>query len=443
MRFLKILMILIVGVLAGILVNEFWLAKIFAPTTESTVPAVAAVVPSDEYLPGSETLGEREIRITAVGTGFPFARQAQAAASWLVELGNGDVFLFDIGTGAAGNLNGLGVELNGISALFLSHLHVDHVGDLDQFIVSRFTIGALEPVRIVGPSGHEPHLGTRHFVETLLNAYVWDFTSRAPIFPTAGREADIHEFDYAQAAVVYDRNGVKVTAFPAVHAIDGAVSYRLEWNGRVLIYSGDTTQNKWLVEHGRDADVYILETFLPPFGPEDLPEDTAFDPKSMLRAAMFIHSTAPASGKIFGLTRPRLAVGYHILDNPELLQRVESLVRSTYDGPLLLAQDRMVINVTDDDIRIRKAVFNDRPLPSPPDLGEGAQSAPRDPPGHFSDWLARGRIDYGTLGMPNPGGVKGLAIKAAMTALMQQFPDGVDPDDLEQELARDQSTIDE
>ena len=432
------MIVLVVGALAGILISEFWLSKALAPATAPEKSAVAVEIPSDKYLPGSETLGEREMRVTAIGTGFPFSRQAQAASSWLVELGNGDRFLFDIGTGAAANLNGLGIEHNSITAMFLSHLHADHVGDLDSFMVTRFTIGTLEPLQVYGPNGYEPHLGTQYFVDTLLGAYVWDFTSRAPVFPTAGREADVHEFDYSKASVVYDHNGVIVTAFPAIHAIDGAVSYRLEWNGRVFVYSGDTSQNKWLVKHGRNADVLVMETFVTPFSPANMPEDTVFDPKSLLRALMFIHAVAPAAGKIFDLTRPRLAVSYHFLDNPEIMQTVEAQVRSTYDGPLLLSQDRMVINVTDEDVRIRQAIFDDRPTPMPPSLGKAAQTAPRDPPGHLSEWLARGRIDYGTLGMPNPGGVRGLAMKAAMQALMMQFPKGIDPDDLKEELLKEQ-----
>jgi len=48
-----------------------------------------------------------EMRIISLGTAMPFQRPAQAAPSFLVELGNGDKFLFDIGTGSAERLAAL------------------------------------------------------------------------------------------------------------------------------------------------------------------------------------------------------------------------------------------------------------------------------------------------------------------------------------------------
>ena len=51
----------------------------------------------DVYYPGTEELAPFEMRVIACGTGMPNARPKQAAACFLVELGNGDKFLFDIG----------------------------------------------------------------------------------------------------------------------------------------------------------------------------------------------------------------------------------------------------------------------------------------------------------------------------------------------------------
>ena len=58
---------------------------------------VEVTEPRGTYYPATEALGPDEIRITACGTGQPSVRPKQAAACWLVELGNGDKFLFDIG----------------------------------------------------------------------------------------------------------------------------------------------------------------------------------------------------------------------------------------------------------------------------------------------------------------------------------------------------------
>ena len=59
------------------------------------------------YYPNTEDLAPDEMRIISLGTGMPSARPKQAAACFLVELGNGDKFIFDIGTGSAERISSL------------------------------------------------------------------------------------------------------------------------------------------------------------------------------------------------------------------------------------------------------------------------------------------------------------------------------------------------
>ncbi len=71
------------------------------PQERQVVSRTGTVEDRDVYYPGTEALAPDEMRVIACGTGMPNARPKQAAACWLVELGNGDKFLFDIGTGSA------------------------------------------------------------------------------------------------------------------------------------------------------------------------------------------------------------------------------------------------------------------------------------------------------------------------------------------------------
>jgi hypothetical protein len=77
-----------------------------AATAESVVSPVKARE-RDYYSPNSESLAADEMRVIACGTGMPTTRAAQAAACFLVELGNGDKFIFDIGSGSAERLSSL------------------------------------------------------------------------------------------------------------------------------------------------------------------------------------------------------------------------------------------------------------------------------------------------------------------------------------------------
>ena len=195
----------------------------------------------EHYYPNTEVLGENEMRIVALGTGRPFLRRSQANASWLIELGNGDKFVFDYGFGSQMNFTALEIPYGDVKAWFATHLHTDHVGDFAQVWVGSWAGGRLKPLEMYGPSGPEEKYGFKHFAEKQKEAYAWDTDTRVGALPAIGAEINIHEFDYSKVHVVYDHNGVKITSFPAVHLFDGPVSLKLEWNGLTFVYSGDTT----------------------------------------------------------------------------------------------------------------------------------------------------------------------------------------------------------
>ena len=81
------------------------------------------------WFPRSEDVQPNEMRIIFMGSA-PFMRPGQMNTAILVELGNGDIFMFDIGEGSPANIIASGYALNEISDVFITHLHVDHFGGL-------------------------------------------------------------------------------------------------------------------------------------------------------------------------------------------------------------------------------------------------------------------------------------------------------------------------
>jgi len=89
-----------VGVAMLLVVTAIWPGMEPATTAtagESELERNAKFYPN-AYYPGTEVLGDDEMRVTALGTGMPLLRRAQASSSWLVEHGNGEKFLFDVGS---------------------------------------------------------------------------------------------------------------------------------------------------------------------------------------------------------------------------------------------------------------------------------------------------------------------------------------------------------
>jgi ribonuclease Z len=149
----------------------------------------------DFYAPNSETLDPNEIRVIALGTGMPTPRPFQAAACFLMELGNGDKFIFDIGDGSGERLFALQIPTAFLDKVFIGHLHADHFGDIGSLFVSAGLAGRFTPLRIWGPSGAKPELGTKAAIEAMEKMYAWDLAGRLGQTDVRGFTTDIHEFD--------------------------------------------------------------------------------------------------------------------------------------------------------------------------------------------------------------------------------------------------------
>lgn len=328
-----------------------------------TETASAKAPELDVYYPGTEPVAKDEMRVVALGTGMPSPRPKQAAACWLVELGNGDKFLFDIGAGCHERLAAQKIPYDLLDKVFFGHLHVDHMGDLPTFWLGGTTMNRLTPLRIWGPSGATPEYGTAHAMKLMEQMYVWDIGTRGGVIDFRGAQLDVTEFPFDGVnAVIFEENGVTIRSIPAVHGLDGAVSFILEWNGLKFAYSSDTIPNKWWIEHTKGADIAIHECFLPS---TLLVTKQGFAPLEALNVGTQGHTSPEQFGKVMSMTEPRLAVGYHFFNDFDTQPEVMRRVRKTYDGPLALALDYMVFNVTKDDVSVRMSAVDDEIWPSP------------------------------------------------------------------------------
>ncbi len=364
-------------------------SMLVAESTFAAPSPVKALDERDVYYPGTEDLGPNEMRIVACGTGMPNARPKQAAACWLLELGNGDKFLFDIGTGSAERISAMKIPNNYLNKVFLGHLHSDHFGDLDALWVGGVVANRVVPLRVWGPDSKAPKYGTKAALDAMEEMLAWDVDSRMGNTDTRGLFLEVTEFDHkAVNKVIYEENGVTIRTIPAIHIFDGPVSFIVEWNGLKFCYSSDTFPNKWWMEYARDADISIHEAFITP---ESLVEKQGFTPEAALNVGTQIHTSPAQFGKVMAETKPRMAVAYHFFNDFDTSPQVLRDIRKTYDGPLALATDYMVFNVTKEDIRVRMAVVDEDIWPQPSTI----PLVPPDPKllrTEFSQWLLDGRV---------------------------------------------------
>ncbi len=343
----------------------------------------------DTYFPGTEPLAPDEMRVISCGTGMPTAQKAQAATSFLVELGNGNKFLFDIGTESAGNLGCLNIPYDYLDKVFLSHLHTDHAGDLAALWVGGWISGRHGPLHVWGPSGPTPDLGTKAFIDNFQKLWKWDYVSRVGRLPTSGGAIEVHEFDYrGKNQVVYERNGVKIRSWPAIHCLDGPVSYALYWNGFKFVFGGDTFPNKWYIQYAKDADLAIHECFpTPPM----LMKHEHLSAAAALTIATDIHAVPRTFGMVMQQVRPRMAVAFHFNNTFATRDPIYEGIRETYRGPLTMAADLLCWNISKKDIRVRRVIVDDAATaadsPLPPQQPDPKARA------KLSSFVDSGRLD--------------------------------------------------
>jgi ribonuclease Z len=263
------------------------------------------------------------------------------------------------------------------------------MGDIDALWAGGWTSGRPNALQVWGPSGATPEMGTAYSFENFLRFVNWDKVTREyKITPIPG-QIEVHEFDYTQEnELVYEENGVTVRSWPAIHAGDGPVSFSLEYAGQRIVFGGDTVPNQWFVRFAKGADLVIHEAMMTPQQYMTLYNQPA---QLAWRTCCEFHTSPQAYGKIMAEVQPRHAVAYHFFNEEATRFAIYDAIRETYDGPLSMATDLMVWNVTKDSITERMAVAPEEAWPVPGD----ARQPPPVPgqPSPLSEAMNAGRWD--------------------------------------------------
>ena len=404
----------VIGITVGVFMVTHGPSLITSSIAQETGKSEPLISPTaarerDFYSPNSETLAPDEMRVIACGTGMPFTRMAQAAACFLVELGNGEKFIFDIGSGSAERISALQIPYDFLDKVFIGHLHGDHFGDIGDLFVGGGVGGRHVPLRIWGPSGPTPELGTAAAIDHMVKMMAWDIAGRLGQTDVRGFTTEVHEFDYKKEQVVYEENGVVIRSFPAIHSLDGSVSFSLEWNGLKFVFGSDSFPNKWFIKNSQNADLVVHECFI---AVPDLIAKLNLTPEAALQVGTQIHTAPEAFGKVMSMVKPRRAVAYHFFKDFDTTGPILERIRTTYDGPLSLSEDFMVWNVTKDKITERLAIVDEHtwgaPMASP-----AAAPDPKDRVG-YSPEIWAGRLDMDDVIKP--------IYKEAGEALGREFP---------------------
>src|SRR4029450_5652971 len=254
------------------------------------------------FAQANSAVATKEIRVTLLGTASgPRAFVDKAGISTLVEVG-GERLLFDAGRGSMQRLVQAGFPMNAVTKLFLTHLHSDHVVGVPDLMLSPWAAAPERkvPLEVWGPAG------TRHMMRHLEEAFAFDIHMRRDVdesFSADGIRMVAHDI---QEGKVYEKNGVTVTAFLVTHGlVKPSYGYRVDYAGRSVALSGDTSPSDNVVAACKGVDVLIHEAIDPDVLRRLIPD------KSRMDAIVARHTTPEQAASIFSRVSPRLAVSRH------------------------------------------------------------------------------------------------------------------------------------
>jgi ribonuclease Z len=290
----------------------------------------------------------QEIKVTLLGTGTPVLNIDRFGMSTLLDAGN-QKLLIDAGRGAAIRLHQAGVSLHEIDAIFITHLHSDHLTGLADIYGSgelrRLAGGGrTKPLELWGPAG----------IDNVGRGLELMFTDNNRIRVDGGevvKDATSIVTHAINEGVIYERDGVKVTAFLVNHGhVTPAFGYRVDYAGLSVVLSGDTAYAPKLVAQGKNSDLLIHCVAIGSARLEQLRWD-------YVRRFYEYLANPETVAKVLAETRPRAAVLSHISlysrgDIPRATEdELTARIRAGYDGPFIIGQDLMSFVVSKDGVR--------------------------------------------------------------------------------------------
>jgi ribonuclease Z len=270
--------------------------------------------------------------VTLLGTGNPIPDPTRAGAATLVTAGERR-FLVDAGRGVCLRLAAVGVLPVMLDRVLLTHLHSDHLCDLNDVVTTHWVM-SLEPtpLTVLGPTG------TRDVVDGLLAMLRHDVEYRVAHHADLTWTPQVDVVEVGPGTVYEDAEGVRIVAGATDHRpVAPSLAYRVEHDGRRVVVAGDTVPCEGLDALCEGADVYC-QTVLR----DDLVRRVPF---ARFVDTIDYHSTVAQAAQTAARSGVRTLVLTHQIPTPLPGSADEwiGIAREHFDGEIVFAEDLTVV----------------------------------------------------------------------------------------------------
>lgn len=330
---------------------------------------------------------EGALSVMVLGSGGPMAvANGRASAGYLIFVDGKPRILMDVGGGTYQRIAESGVNIRELDTVLLSHLHIDHTGDLSAAIKTVYfhnnlargmnpaIPGRKAPINIYGPAstafamhpvigplsvlsnGELQYPSTKDYVhdhysieggvERYLEAFApaisggkstFAYTAKDLSSDWALRTRNSGDIDAKGVETILDEGGLKITSIAVNHGPVPAVAFRIDYKGHSIAYTGDISSKTLnMVTLAQDADLLIYDTAIT----EALPLNPVFHG---------LHTEPRRIGVVAGAANVKKLVLSHLTPVTEpRIKEVKSVIRENYVGSIKVAKDLKVYNLDDD-----------------------------------------------------------------------------------------------
>jgi ribonuclease Z len=259
--------------------------------------AASALTSSAQVAPASQT----KVELILLGTGYPRPDPETAGPAAAVVV-NGRVFVVDAGRNVTNRLWATDYPLKDIQAVFLTHLHSDHISGLPDLFTTSWIFSRYTPLELYGPAG------TENVADAMLKMFEVDIPIRRDLTELHAAEgATINPHEIYEDGIVYEDADVRVTAFRVNHEpVKHALGYKFETEQETIVISGDTRPSENLIKHARGADILVHEAYLPE-------HFDRVDSKEVAENLKRYHTSATEAGEVAAAAGVNVLVLTHLI----------------------------------------------------------------------------------------------------------------------------------